>query len=308
MGETGLGTFLLFALATIPGSLLYLKLIPSDRSPLLTPFCEIPIKHYPFDYPGLLSQLIQSIFQNKTPDLPVFTLSLDSSEVLFSKTSTLEEFSSEDLVNWQLIQSGDESFQKSFRTLSYPLSSDENVLMNIHISEKKLNSIDHTMKNFRGEMRSVCVGIFSAEMGARSWMKAGENESYIIWRMGKYNSDQILIIKNDELHAYCFSKRNSNNIKKLTMIGNEDMVDLFFEDLNSFHSGSTDQFRSAQKIFVYQGEGRSSELKKVCESGVENISLLNPLSVLNCEDISPGNLYLNSQLAETGVSFRGIYV
>ncbi|MFQ6611462.1 MAG: hypothetical protein ACE5D7_11805, partial [Fidelibacterota bacterium] len=111
----------MLAIAQIPGSFYYLNWIPSDRGPLVTQFGEIPFNNYSFDDSGYLGQLIQSIFQNKTPELPVFTLSLDSNEVLFSQIRTHEEFSCEDLINWQLNHCGGESFQNLFRTLSYRL-------------------------------------------------------------------------------------------------------------------------------------------------------------------------------------------
>ncbi|NQU66685.1 MAG: hypothetical protein HQ510_01960 [Candidatus Marinimicrobia bacterium] len=298
----------MLAIAQISDSFYYLHWIPSDRGPLVTQFGEVSFSNISQKEPDYYSYLIQSILQKLQLELPVFTFTLDSSEVLFSQTNTHPEFSSEELVHWQLKQSTDQQFLDSYRVLSYSLTDQENILLNIHIPNTKIQSIDQAMKKIYGEMRSICVGIFSAEIGARSWMNAGKYGSYIIWRMGKYNSDQLLYVKNNELVAYCHSKRSINSLKKMTLIGDEKVVDVFFEDLNNFHSGSTDPFKSAEMVYVYQGEGKSTELKKICESGIDNIRLLNPLSVLKCEEVSKGNLYLNSQLAETGVSFRGIDV
>jgi len=298
----------LLAIAQISDTFHYLHWIPSDRGPLVTGFGEISIKPISLNAPGFIDQLIQSILQKLNLELPVFTLTLDTRGVLFSQTYIHSDFSPEDLIKWQLNQFSDERFQKSYRQISYPLAEQTETLLNIHVPEKLLHSLDVTMKKIYGEMRSVSVNIFSAEIGARYWMGASEFSSYIIWRMGKYNSDHLLVVKNNELLAFCHSKRSTNNVKKMIMVGDETVIDSFFEDLNRFHLESLEHFTAAQMVFVYQGEGRNTELKKICESGIDNIRLLNPLSVLTCEDVPKANLYLTSHLAETGVSFRGIDV
>ena len=64
----------------------------------------------------------------------------------------------------------------------------------------------------------------------------------------------------------------------------------------------------ASKIFIYTCNGNIQDIKDIQKKGVENMILLNPLSVLKMVEEEKINIFATLALAETGNAFGKIDV
>ena len=298
----------MLSIAQINDSFHYLHWIPSEHGPLINGYGSLNFPNISLSEPEALPKIFRSILNEVKIEIPVFTFSLDIKELQFSTTVSHPDINIKEFLTWQYSHNFNDQFLKSYQSYSYHLKSENQTLLNLHIPIKIKNSFDNTMKDLGGELRNVSMGIFSAEIGARQWMKANDIGSYIIWRLGKYKTDQLIAVEQNEMIYYSQIKRTGTQIKKVMVCGQENKLDEFILDLEQYNQNKLKSFKSTAMVYCYKGKGSKSELKKLCESDISNIKLLNPLSVVKCEDNHPGNLYASAQLAETGASFRGIDV
>ena len=87
------------------------------------------------------------------------------------------------------------------------------------------------MRLLKSRMNGLSVGIFSAEVGARKWMKADNNISYLIWKIGKIKQDELLYVNNGELTTYFCIHRKGKNIKILWRYGDADITEVIIQDI-----------------------------------------------------------------------------
>ncbi len=298
----------MLAIAQINDIFHYLYWTPSDHGPIITKYGRLTLQHIELSEPESLTLLFNTITSQIQMEIPVFTFSLDFKEILLSQTPVYDDIEPDEMVRWQLEQRVDNRFNEVYETFTYPFHRRTGKLLNIHFPGKIRSAFGSAMRTLKGEMRSINTGIFSAEMGARYWMKAGDSDSYAVWRMGKYNTDTLLIVQERSLVSLCRFRRSPGSFRPFLLLGDKAAVTNFFQDLENYYSDKLSAFTSVSRVFAYQAEGRPVELKKICESKIENIFLLNPLAVVDTEGVEKGNLYQTSQLAETGLSFRGIDV
>lgn len=298
----------MLSIAQINDSFHYLHWIPSEHGPLINGYGSLKFPNISLSEPGSLLKIFKSVLKEVKIEIPVFTFSLDIKELQISTTVSHPDINIKEFLSWQYSHNYNDQFLESYQSYSYHLKSENQTLINLHIPNKIKESFDEAMKELSGELRNVSLGIFSAEIGARQWLKANDIGSYIIWRLGKYKTDQLIAVERNEMICYCQIKRTGAQIKKVLVCGQENKLDDFILDLEHYNQNKLKSFKSADMVYAYIGEGSKSELKKLCESEISNIKLLNPLSVVECEDNHPGNLYASSPLAETGASFRGIDV
>ena len=110
----------------------------------------------------------------------------------------------DDYIQWKDEQSLNSDFNLLYDTYSYPFSTS---LLNIHIKKSIKKGIINSIQEINGELRSLGLGIFSAEIGARKWFQASKIDSYAIWRIGRNHLDQLLIVKNGEFDSLITFKR-----------------------------------------------------------------------------------------------------
>ncbi|NOZ08974.1 MAG: hypothetical protein GXO91_08915 [FCB group bacterium] len=286
----------------------FLHWTPSDSGPLVTGFGNLTFSDCDFSTAASVNQIIAAIKAKITLDLPIFAFSLDASKVFFSTTPAPKDVDPVDILSWQINQSQDERFQEVMNSFHYPLASDLEMFLNIHIPKVIKKSIIESTRQYKGEVRFVSIGIFSAENCARYCFKAGDLKSYMIWRMGKYNIDQFLIIEDNALQAYFSVKRSPDTVKLLETWGNRDLAGEVAGEIEKYLKGDLTGFRSTERVFVYQADHKYLDIRKVIEAALDNVTLLNPLKVLRSESPGKINFYKTSYLAETGLIFRGLDV
>ncbi len=277
--------------------------MPSEGGPLISNFGRIKSTN-DFNFKnGNFTDILKHILNESQEELPRIQLSLDYNNIFLSQTN----YNSEDFISWQKSQISDSEFGTIFHTYSFPFSN-ENTLLNIHFSKELKTSIVNSIQDVYGELRTINIGIFSAEIGARQWFHANQLESYVIWKLGKNHVDQLLIVRGGEFQSLVTLKRLNSSVKVLNVIGASTLMDKIVEQINTWSNNDLDEFIHIERVFIYSSEPNSKDLKSVLESEISNVILLNPFEVLDKTTKEKVNPLKGATYAETGVGFRGIDV
>jgi len=277
--------------------------VPSEGGPLISNFGRIKSTN-DFNFKnGNFTDILKHILNESQEELPRIQLSLDYNNIFLSQTN----YNSEDFISWQKSQISDSEFGTIFHTYSFPFSN-ENTLLNIHFSKELKTSIVNSIQDVYGELRTINIGIFSAEIGARQWFHANQLESYVIWKLGKNHVDQLLIVRGGEFQSLVTLKRLNSSVKVLNVIGASTLMDKIVEQINTWSNNDLDEFIHIERVFIYSSEPNSKDLKSVLESEISNVILLNPFEVLDKTTKEKVNPLKGATYAETGVGFRGIDV
>ena len=281
----------------------YLEWIPSEGGPLIIRFGQIKS---PQDFSfknGNFTSILEQIIYESSETSPRFQLSLDNQNIFISDT----HYNSSSFIEWQKYQISDPEFENLYDTFSFPFSNN-NSLLNIHLCKELKTSIVNSIQDVSGELRTINIGIFSAEAGARQWFHAHQLESYAIWKMGKNHVDQLLIVKGGEFKSLVTFKRLKNTVKVLNLLGSSLLIEKLTLQIESWMSDGIDEFIHMEKVFVYSSELNAKDLKKLVESDISNVTLLNPFEVLDISSEEKINPLKGATFAEMGVGFMGIDV
>ncbi len=298
----------MLAIAQSQNTFHYLKWIPSENGPLVTKYGNIRDNNVDIKSPDSLKKVLAEINNEiENPETSI-TYSIDSEYVLFSELQTNEHTDDFDLIQWQYSQLQDEHFSETVQMFHYPFSEKLRKNLNIYLNSKTNNSIVESVSQLNRDLRVFGIGIFSAEEGARRWFKADQLNSYLIWKMGKYHTDQILFVKDNELISFLIVKRNPTTAKLLNAWGCKKTAMKIVKLIKLYMENKLQEFSIAERVFVYQSDGSFADVKKLYNSQVSNVSLLNPLKILEIETKNQINYFKTLPLAETGIAFRGIDV
>ena len=285
----------------------YLNWIPTENGPLINKYGSIvkelinseeKDKHY-FD-------VIEHIFSLIDSSEHICTFSLDKKNILFS--TCFSDNLNQEIVDWHLSQSLDKDIKRVMDFYHYPMGSDSKYLFNIGISKSIRQLFQANMRLLKSSLNGLSVGIFSAEIGARKWMRADKKNSYLIWKIGKKRHDELLYICNDELIVYFGMYNKVKDLKLLWYYGDVDIANKVIIEINKIKKEESLSFKIVEHVYLYTSDGNINELKKIHKLNLKNLSLLNPLSVLKTIDNKKINDYNFLPLAETGNAFRGIDV
>jgi hypothetical protein len=281
----------------------YLIWVPAERGPLIIKFGEIKSPSQFNFRDGHFTSILEQI-TNEVPEIsPRFQLSLDYKNVLISNTN----YNSEEFLEWQNIQVIDPGFELLYHTFSYPFLNSSK-LLNIHLNKELKSSIINSIQDVNGELRSINIGIFSAEIGARKWFYASQLESYAVWKMGKNNIDQLLIVKGGEFQSLITFKRLKNSIKVLNIIGSNQLIDKIIGQIEVWINDDLNEFIHIERVFAYSSEMNPKALKELIESEINNVTLLNPFEMLDISSEVKISPIKGARFAEVGIGFRGIDV
>ena len=281
----------------------YLIWVPSEGGPLIIKFGEIksPSKFNFRD--GHFTSILEQI-TNEVPEIsPRFQLSLDHKNVFISDTN----YNSVEFLEWQKTQIIDTDFDVLYHTFSYPFLNSSK-LLNIHLNKELKSSIINSIQDLNGELRAINIGIFSAETGARKWFNASQIESYVVWKMGKNNIDQLLIVRGGEFQSLITFKRLKNSVKVLNTIGSCPLINEMIRQIEVWINDDLDEFIHIERVFAYSCEINANGLKKLIESQINNVTLLNPFEMLDTSTEVKISSIKGARFAEIGVGFRGIDV
>jgi hypothetical protein len=210
----------------------YLNWVPSEAGPMVTQYGSIK-KELALDYKSdeHYYEVLDEIFSNVKNGNPICTFSLDSGSVLFS--TCYAENNSEEMINWHLKQSRDETLNKIIDYYHYFFNSESGRVLNIGIPKTIRQSFNKNMSLLKSKMNGLSVGIFSAEVGARQWMHAHKHESYLIWKIGKKKNDELLYINKEKLTAYFSFHRSEKKNKMNWRFGDKDIAENICLNINN---------------------------------------------------------------------------
>ena len=121
--------------------------------------------------------------------------------------------------------------------------------------------------------------------------------------MGRKKKDEILYINNNQLESYFSISRTIKKIKINWQFGNQDATQLIYKYIESLIIGDRNIRSPIVKIFLYTCEAKIQDVKDIAKKDMEDIILLNPLSVLEMSEKEKINIYETLYLAETGNAF-----
>ena len=285
----------------------YLNWIPSERGPLVTQHGSIQkevenpdhIDQYYYD-------VLDEIFSKVDNGDPICTFSLDRNHVLFS--TCFAEENNPELIDWHLTQALDGKLKEVVDYYHYPMAQESGKMLNIGVPKNIRQSFQSNMRLLKSKLNGISVGIFSAETGARQWMQADKHESYLIWKIGKKKMDELLLIQNGSLGTYFSFHRSGKKGKMMWQFGDGTATNLIIQDILKVQSEKSTKFSSAKQVFIYTSDGNIKDIKFFHQLNLENLTLLNPLMVLESTEDEKVHEYNTLPLAETGNAFRGVDV
>lgn len=248
----------------------------------------------------LFTELIDQ-YKIKTPRIHI---SLDMDSVHLSETQIPKESEFESFNNWLIKNNYDSEFSKRFDTFYYPFTNDISKSLNVHFPLQIKRAIINAAKKKKAELRFLSLGIFSAESCIRKIYKSEKLNSYLVWRIGQFNFNEIIWIKNNKLS--CFIRfRNINNIFKLqNFYGCSKSADKILNQLEKCKDENFNKFNLGNKIFIYSNSNNNSDLKYILDSGNDKFKLVNIAEHFNENSIKPNTFIF----PETGIAFRGFDV
>ncbi len=286
----------------------YLHWVPSEDGPLVTHFGHLNDPGFDIHSADSIIRLIRNIQKEVPAEPPVITFTLDADQVLFSETQVSYDASPKEILAWQAGQSLNQTFYDQYFSYHYPFEADTQKFLNIHISKDIRHNFSLAMETLKQELRVLGIGIFSAELCARQCYQVKQTGSYVIWRMGRDHLDQLLKIQDGALTCFASFKRSSSDVTTVDAFGNQEQIELIRSELESYERGDLTRFSFGERILAYQCAEKTVDIKRLLESAIQGVELLNPLKKLKLENPQKLTYHKLSQYAETGIAFRGIDV
>lgn len=294
----------MIALSQCAQNIQYLRWIPSESGPLITQFGSFPIEKTG-EKPLSINDIFHQISDEVKESPSRFHVSLDHSQVHISQSYIMNGF--DEVLEWQLQQRFDPLFNETYDTYHYP-NEKNNTALGLHIKKSLKMEIIDAVKSLDGEIRSINVGIFSAEMGARQWFHANQFKSYLIWKLGKGHMDYVLAVEAGEFQSLGIIKRFKGTAKLQQAYGDTKKAQLLADQMSLYCQGKLNEFNDYERVFAYNCVGSTKEIKQVSESTIANLVLLNPFQVLELSSEKQVNPFKGTTFAETGAAFRGVDV
>ena len=285
----------------------YLNWIPSERGPLVTQHGSIQKE---VENPDQIDQyyydVLDEIFSRVDNGDPICTFSLDRDQVLFS--TCFAENNNPELIDWHLTQALDEKLKEVIDYYHYPMAQESGKMLNIGVPKNIRQSFQSSMRLLKSKLNGISVGIFSAETGARQWMQADKYPSYLIWKIGKKKMDELLLIRNGSMVSYFSFHRSKNKGKMMWQYGDRNAAESIMQDILNVQNKKSPVFTTADQVFIYTSNGSLKDIKLFHQLELKNLTLLNPLMVLESTEDEKVHEYNTLPLAETGNAFRGVDV
>lgn len=284
----------------------YLNWIPTSSGPLINSAGSVSFDKPDLDSTQFYQNLFSSLIVKNNVKPPVISLSLDSTQVTFSETLLDQPDADKSVLNWVSELNYDSKFKNKFYTYSYPVNEENRKVINIHYKKSRRDAVIGAVKNAGYDLRYLSIGIFSAEQCARYCYNAEKLGSYLIWRIGSYHQNQVLLVREGKLKSLIFFKQLENSFSLQNFYGSRILTDELFSQLEQCKNHDLSNLVLPERIFIYSATGTSADFNDYIQSKVNRVCHLNPLEKIktNVEKKSS----LNFKFAESGPVFRGLDV
>lgn len=205
--------------------------------------------------------------------------------------------------------SGNSKINSYLDSYYYPIGCRDDHYMGIHIDKNLKQQIFESVDKLGFSIRTINVGIFSADKLANFLFNAKSLDNYLLIRFITSSSLEILYINDGLLSVYARYKIINKKIKSLKVIGNksdEKQVKLALDQILKGRKSIS----NINKAFVYQSSGYSPVVKNLINKKHKNVVLLN---LFNYENLETNNQNITTTMAqvtfsELGQLFGGINV
>lgn len=282
----------------------YLSWTPTTTSPVLNgygvkSYDNVDLSSYDF-FKILFGELIEK-FKLNTPRIH---LTMDMDSVHLSETQIPQNTEFQFYQNWLMDINYDSEFLKRYETFYYPFSKKVSKSLNIHLPLPIKEAIIKSIKFHNAELRILSLGIFSAESCLRSLYNADKINNYIVWRIGQYNQNDILWIKNNNLINYIRFKNINGVFNLQNFYGCSKSADKILSQLEKCTQSDFSIFNISDKIFIYSSNNTNNQLNDLVNINPKQFEKIEVLKKLNLNQ-EKQNPYI---FPETGIAFRGFDV
>lgn len=170
--------------------------------------------------------------------------------------------------------SGASNVKKYLDSYYYPIGSRDDHFLGIHIEAGLKKKILSSVEKLNLSIRSIGVGIFSAEMLARFVFKAHSLDNYLILRFITSGSIEALYVDDGILSVYARYNIVNKSLKPIKIIGSRSNEDKIRLNISKLLKG-TMKMKDVNKTYVYQTSGQSPIVKNIINKNPKNINLLN---------------------------------
>ena len=281
----------------------YLNWTPTTSKPVINGYGyktyeKSDIASFDF-YKSLFGDLIEK-FKIISPRI-YYTLDLNSLYLSESQLPEVDKF--EPFQKWLNSTNYDSSFSKRFEIFYYPFDKKIKKSLNIHISTSIKNAILQSTKYYKAELRFLSSGIFSAESCIRALYKSDELSNYIVWRLGQYNQNDMIWIKNNKLICLIKFKNLNSNFKLDNYFGCSKSTDKILKEMEKCSNNNFSKFNLNCKTFVYCNKNQNKDLQRIINSNPSQFLPIDINRKLRIKQKKDSFIF-----AETGVAFRGFDV
>ena len=281
----------------------YINWIPSEQGPLILDYGQELVKK---DLNDLYYNALDNIrLKIKTED-DIFSISVDSNSVMFSETDVDDQFDHFDILDWFNEKQIGNQTEKKYETLHYLFSKNQNKYLNIHFQSIIKDKLKLFAQDNNAEIRSIGLGIFSAEISARCIYNADVEDSYAIIKFT--NICEALIIDKGELVSYIqFRIKNDKTSLKMNF-GDLDYSKKFLKEIDILIGGKNKTKLIVEHLYFYKGKGKHKSVDNLLKLKNNKITPINIFSKINLNNDKKIKDNEGMQFAENGSSFWGIDV
>ena len=205
--------------------------------------------------------------------------------------------------------SGNSGINSCLDSYYYPISFRDDHYMGIHIDKNLKQQVVESIDKLGFSIRSINVGIFSADKLASSVFNAKSLNNYLLVRFITSSALEILYTNDGLLSVYGRYNIVNKKIKSLKVIGNrsdEQNVKLALDQILKGRKSIS----NINRAFVYQSSGHSQIVKNLINKKQKDVVLLN---LFNYQNLKNNNQNIASTMnevtfSELGQLFGGINV
>jgi len=271
---------------------------------------DLSVTHYGIykydNFNKVISNSLKDIIKNeKITTENTISLVIDSQFCLFNEIFCQASES----LDFHNNLSGNSEMSTYLDSYYYPISFRDDHYMGVHIDKNIKQNIIESIDKLGFSIRSISVGIFSAQKLADAAFNAKSLDNYLLVRFITSSALEILYINDGILSVYGRYNIVKNKLKPLKVVGNKvDERDVKLS-LDQILKGRK-SLSNINKAFVYQSNGHSPIVKNLINKKQNDVILLN---VFNHKNLKKKNQNIATTMnqvtfSELGVLFGGLNV
>tara|TARA_B100000700_G_C14994911_1_gene833291 strand:+ start:202 stop:1083 length:882 start_codon:yes stop_codon:yes gene_type:complete len=281
----------------------YIHWVPSEKGPLVLDYGKEIIKEKSKDF---YYNALNAIRIKTEKDNFIYSLSIDSNSVMCSETIVDDSFDHFDILNWFNENTLGDQGNSTNEIFHYQFSDNQKKYLNIYFKSNIKNKIKLFAQDYNSEIRNIGLGIFSAEITARSIYNADYNNSYAVLKVAK--DSEVLVISKGQLVSYLKFNVSNKKLGLKKIFGDKIVSKNFLKELENLIFNKNKKINSVEHLYFYQGKGKFKIIENLITLKKTNITSMNIFSKLKLNNKKKMSDIDGMQFAETGSSFWGIDV